>query len=116
MRLPRTFAICLLALATRLGASTIDVSAQSSVTLRSGDTLNFLFSWSSYANYAVASGLSPYPASVNFTFTSMPVTAAGQFTADLQSTTAVSSVAFPGAIVWTNGYLSSSAYTGSVSA
>jgi hypothetical protein len=116
MRLPRTLVVCLLTLAAHLAASTIDVSAQPSVTLRSGDTLNFLFSWSSYANFAAAAGLSPYPASVSFNFISMPVTAAGQFTADLQSTTGASSAAFPGTLAWTNGYLSSSSYTGSVSA
>jgi hypothetical protein len=116
MRHPRTFAVCLLALAPCLAASTIDVSAQASVTLRSGDTLNFLFSWSSYANFAAASGLSPDPASVNFTFTSQPVSATGQFTADLQSTTGASSAAFPGTLAWAPGYLTSSAYTGIVSA
>ncbi len=104
------------ALATGLRAGIIDVSSQSTQVLKNGDSLEFLISSSSFANYAAAMGLSPYPTSVNFTFTSMPVSATGQFMAELESPAGSASQSFPGTIGWTDGYAQNSGYSGSVSA
>jgi hypothetical protein len=99
-----------------LCAGTIDVTSQSSQWLRAGDSLEFLFSSHSYVNYASGLGISPYPAAIDFTFASMPVSVAGQFTAELESTDGAVTKAFPDALSWSSGYAHNSGYSGPVSA
>jgi hypothetical protein len=61
-------------------------------------------------------GISPYPASVNFTFASMPVSVAGQFTSELESTDGTASISLPDALTWCSGYAHNSVDSGPVSA
>ncbi len=116
MRRALRFAVGVCALAMGLRAGMIDVSLQSTQILKNGDSLEFLISSSSFANYAAAMGLSPDPASVNFTFMSMPVSATGQFVAELESPSESAYQLFPVAIGWTNGYAQNAGYSGAVSA
>jgi hypothetical protein len=92
------------------------VPSQSSQWLDSRDSLEFLFSSSSYANYASGLGISPYPGSIDFTFALRPLSAAGHFTAELESTDGASAVWFSDALSWSNGYAHTSRYSGPVSA
>src|SRR5260370_42005579 len=63
-----------------IGASTIDVSTDTSAVLHTGDTLVFqLLSWN-FAVDAPAFGLPAYPAEANFALVSSPLCAAGVFT------------------------------------
>jgi hypothetical protein len=103
------------ALASCLSAATI-VPSQSLQLLKTGDSLEFLFSSRSYANYASGMGFSPYPGLIDFTFASMPVSVSGQFTAELESADSTVTVQFPNALSWGAGYAQNSGYSGPVSA
>lgn len=115
MRASLGVGLAIFALAASVRAGTIDVTSQSSQWLHMGDSLEFLFSSRSYANYASGLGISPYPASVDFTFASMPVSIAGQFTAELESIGGTPVVLFPDALSWNSGYAHNSGYSGPVS-
>lgn len=108
--------LAIFAVSACLCAGTIDVTSQSSQWLQTGDSLEFLFSSRSYANYASGLGLSLYPAAIDFTFASMPVTVAGQFTAELESTDGIVEAVFPETLSWSSGHAYNSGYSGSVSA
>src|SRR5215469_2006700 len=108
--------LAIFALAASLRAGTIDVTSQSSQWLDAGDSLEFIFSNRSYANFASGLGISPYPASIDFTFASLRVNVAGQFTAELESTDGTAAVWFPDALSWSSGYAHNSGYSGPVSA
>ena len=107
--------MCAYTLAGSLWGGTIDVSSQSTQTLQNGDSLEFLFSSSSYANYAAGMGMSAYPGMINFMFASMPGNVTGQFAAEIESADATVSAVFPGSIGWTSGYAQSSGYSGPIS-
>src|SRR5260370_41379587 len=67
-----------------IGASTIDLSTETSAVVHTGDTLVFqLLSWN-FALDAAAFGLSAYPAEVNFALVSAPLGAAGEIAAPLK--------------------------------
>jgi hypothetical protein len=108
-------AIGIFSVATVLSAATIDVSYQTTQLLQTGDSLSFLFTDSSYATYATGLGLAPYPNSINYTFASSPLSAAGHFTAELQSLNGAVDAIFPGPIHWTSGYAQTSGYSGPIS-
>ncbi len=108
--------LAIFTLASCLSAGTIDVTSQSSELLQSSDFLEFLFSGRSYAICASGMGMSPYPDSIDFTFASMPVSVAGQFTATLESADGTVVAEFPDALSWSGGYASNSGYSGPVSA
>jgi hypothetical protein len=116
MRITLSIGVWACAMAASLSASTIDVSSQTSQQLQTGDTLAFLFSGSSYATHATGLGISPYPEAIHFTFASMPVSVAGQFTAEVESADGTVAAAFPGPIDWTSGVAQNSGYSGSISA
>jgi hypothetical protein len=116
MRITLRIGVLVCAMAASLSASTIDVSLQTSQLLQTGDTLAFLFSGSSYAIHATGLGISPYPEAVHFTFASMPVSVAGEFTAELQSADGTVAAVFPGPINWTSGVAQNSGYSGPISA
>jgi hypothetical protein len=103
------------ALASCLSAATINVPSQLQ-RLQMGDSLEFLFSSRSYANYASGMGISPYPGSIEFTFASMPVSVPGQFTAELESADGTVTAQFPDALTWGAGEAQNSGYSGPVSA
>jgi hypothetical protein len=104
------------AVAACLRAGTIDVTSQSSQWLDNGHSPEFIFSSRSSANYASGLGISPYPGSIDFTFASLPVNGAGQFTAELESTDGTAAVWFPDALSRSSGYAHPSAYSSPVSA
>jgi hypothetical protein len=116
MRLAVGIGVCVWAMGASLCASTIDASMQSSQLLQTGDCLEFLFSGSSYARSAAGLGLATYPGSIHFTFASMPLSVAGQFTAEVQSSDGLISAAFSGPIGWAGGYAQNSGYSGPISA
>ena len=84
--------------------------------MRSGDSLQFLFSARSYATYAAGMGMPAYPGTVDFTFAVAPVTAPGQFSVSLESLDGSICADFPELVSWTGGYPQSSNYSGPVSA
>lgn len=116
MRIAIAFVCGAAALAATLAASTIDVSSNSSQQLQTGDSLEFLFSAASYASIATQLGIAPYPDSIDFVFSSLPVSASGDFTAEIESFSGTASASFGAPLYWTNGYSQSSQYTGVTSA
>lgn len=115
MRIAAALGWYLTALTASLGASTIDVSSESFQQLQSGDTLEFLFSSSSYASYAAQLGISPDPDSIDFMFSSLPISASGEFTATVESFTGDGSVLFNGPLSWSSGSIQSAQYMGATS-
>ena len=100
--------------APSIGAATIDVSADTSAIVRTGDTLVFhLLTWN-YAVDAAAFGLPLYPSEVSFALVSAPLGVDGVFAATLESADRGVSVAF-GDLDFTPGYFQGSGYTGDVS-
>jgi hypothetical protein len=112
-------AIGLWALAARLPATTIDVSMQTTQTLQSGDSLEFLFMDSSYAQHASAMGMAASPSQIFFNLISAPLGAfqftTGQFTAGVESADGSASALFPGLAGWTSGLVQTSEYDGPAS-
>jgi hypothetical protein len=104
-----------LAMATSVtNASTIDVSAQTSVVVHAGDTLVFqLLSWN-FAVDAAAFGMAANPTEVNFGLVSAPLGGAGEFAVTLESSDRSVSVAF-GDLTFGPGYFQGSGYEGEVS-
>lgn len=100
--------------APALAASTIDVSAQTSAVVRTGDTLVFhVFTWNFGVN-AAAVGLPVYPADVSFALVSAPLSVAGGFAATLESTDRAVSVAF-GNLTFSPGKFQKGGHAGEVS-
>src|SRR5260370_21251640 len=96
-----------------IGASTIDVSTDTSAVLHTGDTLVFqLLSWN-FAVDAPAFGLPAYPAEVNFALVSAPLGAAGEFAATLKSADRSVFVAFRD-LTFGPGYFHGSGHAGEV--
>jgi len=107
--------LCLAILsAPSIGAATIDVSADTSAILRTGDTLVFhLLTWN-YAVDAAAFGLPLYASEVSFALVSAPPGVMGEFAATLESADRGVSVAF-GDLTFGRGYFQGSGFTGNVS-
>jgi hypothetical protein len=107
--------LCLAILvAPAVGAATIDVSAETSAVVHTGDTLVFqLLTWNYGVNAAVFD-LPLYPTDVNFTLVSAPLSVAGGFAATLQSADRAVSVAFD-SLTFGPGYFQGSGYVGEVS-
>jgi hypothetical protein len=99
--------------APSIGAATVDVSADTSAIVRTGDTLVFhLLTWN-YAVDAAAFGLPLYPSEVSFALVSAPLGVNGGFAATLESADRGVSIAF-GDLNFTPGYFQGSGYTGDV--
>jgi hypothetical protein len=97
-----------------MGATTIDVSSQTSAVVHTGDTLVFqLLSWN-FAVDATAFGMPENPTEVNFALVSAPAGGAGEFSATLESADRSVSVAF-GDLTFGPGYFQGSGYAGEVS-
>jgi hypothetical protein len=107
--------LCLAILsAPSIGAATIDVSSDTSATVRTGDTLVFhLLTWN-YAMDAAAFGLPLYPSEVSFALVSAPLDFVGEFAATLESADRGVSVAF-GDLTFGPGHFQGSGYMGDVS-
>jgi hypothetical protein len=108
-------ALCLAILSgPSIGAATIDVSADNSAIVRTGDALVFhLLTWN-YAVDAAAFGLPLYPSEVSFALVSAPLGVGGGFAATLESADRKVSVAF-GDLTFGPGYFQGSGYKGDVS-
>jgi hypothetical protein len=97
-----------------MGAATIDVSAQTSTVVHTGDTLVFqLLSWN-FAVDAAAFDIPANPTEVDFALVSAPLGRAGEFAAALESSDRSVSVAF-GDLTFGPGYFQGSGYEGEVS-
>jgi len=110
----RWYGLAVILSALPLGAGTIDVSAQVSALLDSGDELSFTVSSSNFGINAAKFGLPEYPTSVEFTFVSAPEDSPGQFEAVLESGDDSVSVSF-GALSLLPGKFQGSSYSGAVS-
>jgi hypothetical protein len=100
--------------APAMGAATIDVSAETSAVVHTGDTLVFqMLTWNFGVN-AAAFGLPVYPTDVNFALVSAPLSVAGGFAATLESADRSVSVAF-GNLTFSPGFFQGSGYAGEVS-
>ena len=107
--------IGLWALAAGLPASTIDVSLQPAQLLRSGDSLTFLFTDTSYALHATALGMAASPSQIFFNWITAPLGSAGLFTAGVESVDGSASALFTGPLGWTSGMVQTSEYDGPAS-
>jgi hypothetical protein len=116
MRLQWGLYLAILA-APAMRASTIDVSADTSAVVRTGDALVFqLLTWNFGVN-AAAYGLPVYPTDVSFALVSAPqsnVSGVGGVAATLESADRSVSVAF-GNLTFGPGYFEGSGYAGEVS-
>src|SRR6185369_17918903 len=103
-------ALCLAILSgPSIGAATIDVSADNSAIVRTGDALVFhLLTWN-YAVDAAALGLPLYPSEISFALVSAPLGVNGGFAATLESADRGVSIAF-GDLNFTPGYFQGSRY------
>ena len=100
--------------APAIGAATIDVSAETSAVVHTGDTLVFqLLTWNFGVN-AAAFGLPVYPTDVSFALVSAPLSVAGGFAATLESADRAVSVAFD-SLTFGPGSFQGSGYAGEVS-
>src|ERR1035438_8587702 len=107
--------ICLAILeATQLGASTLDVSSETSIVVHAGDTLIFELLTGSFGVNAALQDQSPFPTDVNFDLVSAPLSEAAGFAASVESADGTVSFAL-GDLTFGLGNLQSSGYTGAVS-
>src|ERR1035438_9272002 len=107
--------ICLAILAApTMGASIVDVSAETSTVVHTGDALIFqLLTWNFGVN-AARQNLPLYPTDVNFALVSAPLGGAAEFAATVESADGQVSIAL-GDLAFNPGNLQSSGYTGAVS-
>jgi hypothetical protein len=100
--------------APSIGAVTIDVSAHTSATVRTGDTLVFHLLTSNFGLNAATFGLPVYPSEVSFALVSAPLSGGGTFAATLESGDRGASLAF-GNLTFGPAHFQGSGYTGDVS-
>jgi len=92
----------------------LDVSAEPTMTVHSGDTLVFhLFTWN-FARNAERVNLPAFPADLSFALVTAPVEAAGEFAATLESEDRSVTAAI-GNLTFSRGFFTSSGYSGEVS-
>ena len=107
--------ICLAILAApSLGASTLDVSSETSIVVHAGDTLIFQLLTGSFGVNAARQSQSPYPTDVSFALVTAPLSEAAGFAATVESADGTVSVALDN-LTFGLGNLQSSGYTGAVS-
>ena len=107
--------ICLAILAAPpMGASTLDVSSETSIVVHAGDTLIFQLLTGNFGVNAARQNQSPYPTEVNFALVSAPLSDAAEFAASVESADGTVSVALDN-LAFGPGNLQSSGYTGAVS-
>src|ERR1017187_3874450 len=107
--------ICLAILAAPpIGASTLDVSSETSIVVHAGDTLIFQLLTGSFGVNAARQSQSPYPTDVSFALVTAPLSEAAGFAASVESADGTVSVALDN-LTFGLGNLQSSGYTGTVS-
>ena len=99
-----------------LGAGTIDVSAQFSALLDTGNTLSFTVPSWNFSIDAANLGLPVYPTSVGFVFVSLPEDSPGQFEVVLEAGDGSVSVSFGAPLSFVPGTFQGAGYSGAVSA
>jgi len=99
-----------------LGAGTIDVSAQVSASLNTGDALSFTVPSWNFGIDAAHYGLPEYPTSVEFVFVTASEDSLAQFEAVLVSGDGSVSVSFGAPLSFVPAMFQGSAYSGAVSA
>jgi hypothetical protein len=97
-----------------MGASTLDVSSETSVVVHAGDTLIFQLLTGSFGVNAALQDQSPYPTDVNFALVSAPLSDSAGFAASVESADGTLSFALDN-LTFGLGNLQSSGYTGAVS-
>jgi hypothetical protein len=97
-----------------MGASTLDVSSETSIVVHAGDTLIFQLLTGNFGVNAARQNQSPYPTEVNFALVSAPLSDAAEFAASVESADGTVSVALDN-LAFGPGNLQSSGYTGAVS-
>jgi hypothetical protein len=97
------------------GATIIDVTTRTAVTLAPGDTLSFLISDSSYVRYAAQYGAPAAPTSISFLLLSSPLSTDSAISAVLQSQDGSVGMSFPTLISATPGWFQSVGYQGPMS-
>jgi len=98
-----------------LGAGTVDVSAQVSALLDTGNTLSFTVPSRNFSIDAASFGLPIYPTEVGFVFVSAPVDSLAQIAAVLESGDGSVSVSFGAPLSFVPGMFQGSRYRGPVS-
>ena len=97
-----------------MGASILDVSSETSIVVRAGDTLIFQLLTGNFGVNAALQNQSLYPTDVNFAFVTAPLSEAAGFAASVESADGTVSVALDN-LIFGLGNLQSSGYTGTVS-
>ena len=97
-----------------MGASILDVSSETSIVVRAGDTLIFQLLTGNFGVNAALQNQSLYPTDVNFAFVTAPLSEAAGFAASVESADGTVSVALDN-LTFGLGNLQSSGYTGAVS-
>jgi hypothetical protein len=107
--------ICLAILAAPpIGASTLDVSSETSIVVHAGDTLIFQLLTGSFGVNAALQDQSPYPTDLSFALVTAPLGEAAGFAATVESADGTVAVALD-SLTFGLGNLQSSGYTGAVS-
>jgi hypothetical protein len=97
-----------------MGASTLDVSSETSIVVHAGDTLIFQLLTRSFGVNAALQDQSPYPTDLSFALVTAPLGEAAGFAATVESADGTVSVPL-GDLTFGMGNLQSSGYTGAVS-
>jgi hypothetical protein len=97
------------------GAATIDISAETSVTVHTGDTLVFQLLTSSFGASAAKFGVPAQVTDIFFAFASTPLSDGGTFAATLESADGSASASFGDLTFVTGSWLQSILYPGEVS-
>jgi len=92
----------------------LDVSSETTTTVRSGGTLVFHLLTGNFARSAERFNLPAFPADLNFALITAPVGAAGEFTATVESEDRSVAAAI-GNLKFSSGFFTSSGYSGEVS-
>jgi hypothetical protein len=100
--------------ASSSGAATLDVSADTSVVVRTGDELVFHLLTSNFGESAAQFNLSRSPSQLNFAFVSAPVASAGSFDFTLESADRTVSIG-SGELKFHSGYFQAETFSGEVS-
>jgi hypothetical protein len=100
--------------ASSVSASTLDVSALTSVVVHTGDTLVFHLLTSNFSGNAARLGLAQSPSQLDFALVSAPSDMPGEFAVSVESADQSVSEAF-GELTFHSGFFQGSAYSGEVS-
>jgi hypothetical protein len=113
MRVWRGLCFALLT-ASSVSASTLDISALTSVVVHTGDTLVFHLLTSNFSENAARLGLAQSPSQLDFALVSVPLGVPGEFAVTVESADRSVAESF-GELTFHSGFFQGSAYSGEVS-